>query len=108
MSASASAMARIAAWNWGRLLMVALLLGAAGATWWQVRAGKLPDNVQKIILLLPDADLNDPVQVRAWQDAAEELGINLDTQTASQVMRAGRQAQGTAFILPDTLHRRMS
>ena len=108
MSASASAMARIAAWNWGRLLMVALLLGAAGATWWQMRAGKLPDNVQKIILLLPDADLNDPVQVRAWQDAAEELGINLDTQTASQVMRAGRQAQGTAFILPDTLHRRMS
>lgn len=101
-------MARIAAWNWARVLMVGLLLGAAGATWWQVRAGKLPDNVQKMVLLLPDADLNDPVHVRAWQDAAEELGINLDTQTASQVMRAGRQAQGTAFILPDTLHRRMS
>lgn len=101
-------MARIAAWNWARVLMVGLLFGAAGATWWQVRAGKLPDNVQKMVLLLPDADLNDPVHVRAWQDAAEELGINLDTQTASQVMRAGRQAQGTAFILPDTLHRRMS
>jgi hypothetical protein len=105
---STGVMARIAAWNWGRVLMALLLLGAAAATWWQVRAGKLPDNVQQIVLLLPDADLNDPVQVRAWQDAAEELGINLDTRTASQVMRAGRQAQGTAFILPDTLHRRMS
>ncbi|MEY4906462.1 MAG: hypothetical protein RL260_180 [Pseudomonadota bacterium] len=101
-------MDRIAAWNWGRVLMALLLLGAAAGTWWQVHADKLPDNVQQIVLLLPDADLNDPVQVRAWQDAAEELGLNLDTRTASQVMRAGRQAQGTAFILPDTLHRRMS
>ena len=102
------ALARIAAWNWGRLLMAALLLGATAATWWQARADRLPDNVQQLVLLLPDAELSDPVPVRAWQDAAEELGLQLETRTASQVMRAGRQAQGTAFILPDTLHRRMS
>ena len=99
--------ARIAAWNWGRLLMAALLLGAAGATWWQTRADQLPDNVQKLVLLLPDAELGDPVPLQAWKDAATELGVLLDTQTASQVMRAGRQAQGTAFILPDSVHRRM-
>ena len=84
------------------------LAGAAAGTWWQVRSARLPDNVQQIVLLLPDAESNDPVQVQAWQDAAEELGIHLVPRTASQVMRAGRQAQGTAFILPDTLHRRMS
>ncbi|WP_310463040.1 polysaccharide deacetylase family protein [Sphaerotilus sp.] len=105
---SAGLVSRIATWNWGRVLMALLLLGAAASTWWQVHAARLPDNVQKIVLLLPDAELGDPVQLRAWQDAAEELGIHLDPQTASQVMRDGRQAQGTAFILPDTLHRRMS
>lgn len=105
---SAGVFTRLAAWPWRQLLMALLLVGAAAGTWWQVRSEKLPDNLQKIVLLLPDADLNDPVQVHAWQDAAEELGINLDTQTASQMMRSGRQAQGTAFILPDTLHRRMS
>lgn len=105
---SASVFARVAAWPWRRLLMALLLAGAAAGTWWQARDDRLPDNLQKIVLLLPDADLNDPVQVHAWQDAAEELGINLDTQTASQMMRSGRQVQGTAYILPDTLHRRMS
>jgi hypothetical protein len=105
---SAGLFVRLVAWPWHQISIALLLIGAAGATWWQVRGDQLPDNVQQIVLLLPDAELNDPVQVQAWQDAAVELGINLDTQTASQVMRSGRQAQGTAFILPDTLHRRMS
>lgn len=101
-------MNRLAAWPWGRMLMALALIGAAAFTYWQTRSGLLPDNVQRIVLLLPDADPKDTIPVSAWQDAAEELGLNLDTQTASQVMRAGRSAQGTAFILPDTLHRRMS
>ena len=98
---------RMAAWNWGHLLMAALLLGAAGATWWQAQADRLPDNVHKLVLLLPDAEPEDPVLLHAWKDAAVELGIHLDTQTASQMLRAGQPAQSTAFILPDTLHRRM-
>jgi hypothetical protein len=105
---SAGLMARMAAWPWGRLLMALALVSAAAGTWWQAHANRLPDNVQQLVLLLPDAEANDPVPVQAWQDAAEELGLLLDIRTASQVMRGGRQAQGTAFILPDTLHRRMS
>jgi hypothetical protein len=97
-----------AAWPWGRILMALLLIGAAGVTWWQARSDRLPDNVQALVLLLPDSAQDDPVPLRAWQDAAEELGLQLSTQTASQLMRGSRPAQGTAFILPDTLHRRMS
>lgn len=108
MSEKTSWRSRLAGWNWGRTLMALLLIGAAGATWWQAQSGRLPDNVRQIVLLLPDAEAGDPVLLRVWQDAAEELGITLDTQTASQFMRSGRHAQGTAFILPDTLHRRMS
>ena len=91
---SAGIMARMAAWNWGRLLMALALAGAAAGTWWQVRSARLPDNVQQIVLLLPDAESNDPVQVQAWQDAAEELGIHLVPRTASQVMRALSKAGG--------------
>lgn len=100
--------ARLRAWPLRRVLFVLLLAGALGATYWTTRTSPGSVLIPRLLLVLPDGAMADPAQSQVWLDAAQELGYALETVTDSQWLRSARPAQGSALILPDALHRRMS
>jgi hypothetical protein len=100
--------AMLPGWPLSRLLFVLGLLGAVGATYWSTHPVQATAQVPQLLLVLPDGSAGDPVQIQAWLDAAQELGYALETVSDSQLLRRARAPQGSALILPDTLHRRMS
>lgn len=58
-----------------------------------------------LLLLLPDTQDRSDARVRAWIDAASEVGVRLHPVSDSEFMQLGGDALGYAgLILPDELH----
>ena len=92
-----------------RLAGVVLLLLAATTLW--VLAHRAPQPNPPIVhltLVLPDGwKAQDPL-ITAWQDAAAELGFELQLVGASELLRDDDDHVDAALILPDSVHRRMN
>ena len=93
-----------------RPLVVVLLVAAAGGVWWHGRASQEPviGLPTHLALVVPDGIADDDTQVLAWRDAAAEVGVQLVTVTASQLVRDDGVQRDAALILPDQFHRRMN
>lgn len=87
--------------------MALLLLVAAGVTGWQSWRDRAPSAMPRLVIVLPDGQDMDTPLVRVWFDAAEEIGVKLEALGASRLLREDRGGAATAFILPDTVGRRL-
>jgi len=96
----------------GLALLCALFVAVAAAALWEDRrparsTDVLGDRADPglLLLLVPDGTAPDHPAVRAWQDAARELGLRMAPVTDARFLQLGDSLRDFAgLVLPDSLH----
>jgi hypothetical protein len=93
--------------RWALAIVVGIML-LAEALWTGYATLHTLPLPSHLILIVPDGLPDNEIHVRAWMDAAAELGFAMRVVHARELLQPGSQERDAALIVPDTVHRRMN